>query len=450
MTDVIVVGAGVAGLVAARDLVARGREVVVLEARDRVGGRTLNADLPGSDGQIVEAGGQWVGPTQDRVAKLITELGLEIFSTYDIGDKIGHLAGRFTRYGGRIPRLNPLALVDLDRTMKRVDRAARRVPLEEPWLAPNAHALDNQTFDEWLRHQAPTSVSRTFMRLLTESVWCAGPEEMSALWAQFYIHSGGGLESLINVTGGAQQDRIVGGSQRIAIQMAAELGDRIRLRSPVREIVQDGAAVRVRTTAGESRARRVIVALPPPLTARISFDPALPADRDQLTQRMPMGWTIKVNVVYDEPFWRAEGLSGQANSDSRPLGAVFDNSPPTSGAGVLVGFFEAKHAAAAAKLDPEARREVVLNELAFYFGPRARDAVTYLEQDWAAEEYSRGCYGAFATPAALTRFGCALRRPVGAIHWAGTETATRWAGYIDGAVESGERAAAEADALLGR
>jgi monoamine oxidase len=446
--DVAVIGAGLAGLVTAREVAAAGLGVTVLEARDRVGGRVLNAALPGADGEIAEAGGQYVGPGQDLILGLIGELGLDTFPTYDTGDKIAELRGTRTRYGGRIPRLNPAVLADIAQGQLRLDRAARRVPLDAPWSAPGAGRLDGQTFATWLRHRMGTARGLAFTRLVTEAVWSAEPEDMSALWALFYVHAGGGLDSLINTTGGAQQDRIVGGSQRIALELAAGLGDRVVTGAPVRDIEWDSAGVVVRAPGHEIRARRAVLAVPPPLAARIRFQPGLPPERDQLTQRMPMGWTIKVNVVYDEPFWRADGLAGQANSDRRPLGTVFDNSPPSGRPGVLMGFLEARHAQIAARLDEAGRRHLVVDDLAGYFGPRARNATAYLERDWAAEEYSRGCYGAFVTPGTLTRYGRALRTPVGPIHWAGTETATRWAGYMDGAVQSGQRAAREITAAL--
>ncbi|MFF2082804.1 flavin monoamine oxidase family protein [Nocardia sp. NPDC058176] len=442
LVDVIVVGAGAAGLTAARALVAAGREVVVLEARVRVGGRTLNLEVPGSD-TYVEAGGMWVGPGQDRVLALVDELGFATFPTHVQGVNVGEFAGRMTRFSGRIPRLNPLVLADIGLTQLRLDRSARRIPLQAPWTAPHARELDGQTFDTWLRAHSHTAAGRAFFRLITQAVWCAEPEEMSALWAQFYIHSGGGVDSLINTAGGAQQDRVVGGTQRLSIAMAEELGERVVLDAAVTEIDWSDTEVRVRAGQRQWRARHAIVAVPPPLVQRIRFTPGLPAERAHLLQRMPMGWTIKVNVVYDEPFWRAQGLSGQANSDTRALGTVFDAGPPDGNPAVLVGFLEATHAQTASRLTPAQRRAVVLDDLAAYFGPRARNPVHYVEQDWAAEPFSLGCYGAFATPSTLTRFGPELRRPTGPVHWAGTETATRWAGYIDGAIESGHRAAAE-------
>ncbi|MEV6131123.1 FAD-dependent oxidoreductase [Streptomyces violaceusniger] len=450
MSDVIVVGAGAAGLSAARELVAAGKDVLVLEARDRVGGRLLNERLPGSD-EVVEVGGQWLGPGQDRALALIAELGLKTFPTYDGGDKIAEFGSKLTRYSSRIPKISPLALIDIAQAQLRLDKDARRIPLDKPWEAPHAAELDRRTFAEWLDRRTCTRTGRAFFQLMTEAVWAADPGDMSALWAQFYIHSGGGLDSLLNTRGGAQQDRVVGGTQLIATTMADALEDRVRTGMPVSEIRWDpqrgseaGALSATVVAAGkEFRAAHVVVAVPPPLVSRIRFTPPLPAVRSQLLQRLPMGWTIKVNVVYDEPFWRAKGLSGQANSISRSLGTVFDNTPPSGAPGVLVGFLEGRHVQTAARLSPADRRRLVLDDLAAYFGADARDAVGYIERDWAAEEYTGGCYGAFATPMTLTRFGPELRRPVGPLRWAGTETATRWAGYIDGAIESGRRVTAE-------
>lgn len=439
--DVVVVGAGIAGLTAARDLVAAQSDVLVLEARDRVGGRLLNGELPG--GAPIEVGGQWVGPTQHQALALIDELGLSTFPTHVAGRHIAEIGRGRSEYTGRIPRLGPAALADIGQTQWRLDRLARKVTEREPWLATQARALDSQTFATWLHRTARTPQGRGFFRLVTEAVFSAGPEDMSALWAGFYVGAAGGVDALINVAGGAQQDRVVGGTQIIAVKMAEQLGDRVMLNSPVTTIDWDDAGVTVQTNGVRVRARHAVIAVPPPLASRIRFSPGLPGDRDQLVQRLPMGRVIKINVVYDEPFWREDGWSGQANSDTKPFGTVFDNTPHGGGPGVLVGFLEGRHADTGARLDLQQRRNQVLDDLIGYFGPRAGKPIDYIERDWAQEEYSRGCYGAFATPGTLTRFGPALRQPVGPLHWAGTETATRWAGYIDGAAESGHRVASE-------
>jgi monoamine oxidase len=445
--DVVVVGAGVAGLVAARQLRAAGLDVCVLEARDRVGGRAVNEPIPGT-GHVIEMGGQWIGPTQDRVRALIDELGLRTYPTYDRGRHVVEFDGAVRRYRGRIPWLGLLTLADIALAQRRLDRTAGRLPLTAPWAAPDAPALDAQTFDEWLRRHVRTDGGRRFFRIVTQAVFAAEPEDLSALWALFYVGAAGGLDPLIRTTGGAQQDRVVGGTFRIAEELAATMPDAIRLNAPVTAIDWSTDRVRVTASGREHRARRAVLAVPPPLAARIAYTPALPAGRTRLLAGLPMGSVIKVNVVYDEPFWRADGLSGQANSDVRALNTVFDNVPYGGGPGVLVGFFEGAHARAAARLSPEERRRVALDDLVAYFGPRAARPVAYLERDWCAEEWSQGCYGAFATPGTLSRYGAALRDPVGPLHFAGTETATRWAGYFDGAVESGRRVADEIVAAL--
>jgi len=441
--DCAIVGAGLSGLAAARALVAAGRSVVVLEARDRVGGRVLNADI--GDGKVVEAGGQWVGPTQHRVMALVRELGLETFPTYGEGDNLLDDGGRLRRYRGPIPRINPVVIADIAQAQARLDRMARRVPLDEPWRAPRARAWDQQTAWTWLARNVRTRLARDLLQIAIEAVWAAHPGDLSLLHLLFYVHSGGGLDTLISTEGGAQQDRIVGGSQRIALGMAAELGEeRIRLETPVRAIAQDAHGV----TVGDVRARHAIVALPPTLAGRIVYDPPLPGLRDGLTQRVPQGSVIKCHAIYDEPFWRREGLSGQATSPAGPVKVTFDNSPPDGTPGVLMGFLEGDQARDLGTLPPDRRRAEVLACFARLFGRRAAEPVAYLEQDWSQEPYTRGCYAGFFPPGVWTRYGRMLRAPQGRIHWAGTETATVWNGYFDGALTAGERAAGEVAGAL--
>jgi len=447
--DVVVVGAGVAGLVAATELRNSGYHVAVLEARDRVGGRTLNREIPNSGGQVIEMGGQWIGPTQHRALKLVEELGLRLYPTYDDGKHTVDFRGRLRRYTGRIPWLGGRTLIDIGLAQLKLDSVARKVVTAAPWDTRNAAAFDGQTFADWIVRHVKTDGGEKFFRIVTEAVFSAEPEDMSALWAMFYLGSAGGLDPLINTRNGAQQDRVVGGTQLISIRLADRLGDSVELNAPVAAIDWSGDRVVVTTRYRRTvTARRVILAVPPPLAAKIAMTPELPAARRALVDGMPMGSVIKINVVYDSPFWRESGLSGQANSDVRALNTVYDNTPHSGSPAVLLGFLEGRHAKATAHLDPGERRKLVLDDLAAYFGPRAYDAVDYLEQDWCAEEFSGGCYGAFAQPGTLTRFGPALREPIGPIHFAGTETATRWAGYIDGAAESGERAAAEVRASI--
>ncbi|MET0558761.1 MAG: FAD-dependent oxidoreductase [Solirubrobacterales bacterium] len=447
--DVAVVGAGLAGLVAARRLAATGLRPVVLEARERVGGRLLNEEL--GDGKVVEVGGQWIGPTQERIAALAVELGVETFPTWDEGRHLIELDGRVATYTGAITdarlgllrelarAISPLALADFEQARARLDRMAREVPLAEPWLAPAAAEWDEQTFATWLRRNARTAAARTLFELATEAVWAAEPADVSLLHVLFYTHSGGGFNTLLGTGGGAQQDRFHGGSQRLALLMAEALGDAVRLGVPVREIRQDDDGVSV----GDLRARHVIVAVPPTLAGRIAYDPPLPGMRDQLTQRMPQGTVIKTMAVYERPFWREEGLSGQAASEGGPARVVFDNSPPDGSPGVLLGFLEGRLARQWGARAAEERREAILAGHARLFGPRAARPERFIERIWSEEEWTRGCYGCLMTTGGWTEYGRALRRPVGRIHWAGAETATVWNGYMDGAVQSGERAAEE-------
>lgn len=466
--DVAIVGAGLAGLVAAREIAAAGARPLVLEARERVGGRVLNEEI--GDGKVVEVGGQWIGPGQDRIAALASELGVDTFPTYDSGWHLIEVGGRTASYTGAITdarfglvrelskAISPLALADFEFARMRLDRMARRVPLEEPWAAPKARSLDAQTFATWLGRNTRTKAARTLFELATEAVWAAEPADVSLLHVLFYSRSGGGFNALLGTGGGAQQDRFHGGSQRIPLLLAEQLGaELLRLGAPVRRIVhgESGVVVEADGPEGESRglrlhARRAIVAIPPTLAARIAYDPPLPALRDQLTQRMPQGTVIKTMAIYDEPFWRTAGFSGQAASEVGPARVVFDNSPPEGSPGVLLGFLEGRLAREWGARPAEERRRAVLEGHARLFGERAARPERFIERVWAEEEWTRGCYGCLMTTGGWTEYGRALRTPIGPLHWAGAETATVWSGYMDGAVRSGERAAVEALAALGR
>jgi monoamine oxidase len=445
--DVVVVGAGLAGLAAALELVAAGASVVVVEARDRVGGRVHNHDIGG--GNVVEVGAQWIGPTQYRLAAVATELGVETFPTHVAGSNVLEYRGALQRYTGAIPKINPAVLVDVEQAQRRLNRLARTVPLEAPWEAPNAAKLDGQTAATWMRRNLATRGGRMLLGLGIEAVWAAQPEDMSLLHVLFYIHSAGSLEMLFDTEGGAQQDRFVGGSQLLPIRMAEELGEeRLVLGSPVRRIQHGADGVVVHADGASARGRRAIVAVAPTLASRIAYDPPLPGYRDQLTQRMPLGTVAKCMAIYSEPFWRGEGLSGGATSDRGPVRLTFDNSPPGGSPGVLLGFLEGRSARELGRLRPEERRTAVVDCFARYFGPRAASPDDYVERLWAEEEWTRGCYGCHMPTGAWTGYGPALHAPIGPLHWAGAEYAHVWNGYMDGAVRSGEATAREVFELL--
>ncbi len=436
--DVVVVGAGLSGLTAALRLQEAGRSVVVLEARERVGGRTLNE--PVGNGEVVEVGGQWVGPSHTAMLALAEEVGVETFPTHITGDHLFALDGRTTRYRGDIPRRAPLAFVDFRIAQLRLERMARTVDT----VVPQHPRWDDETVASWMRRNMRTRTGRWLMNAALKAVLAVDAAEISLLHWLYYIRIGGGLDSLVRTRGGYQQDRFVGGSQEVAIRVARRLDDRVQLGVPVTRIEQDADGVVV----NDLRARRAIVAVAPAVQPTIAFDPPLPGVRQQLPQRMPQGTVIKYQAVYDEPFWRAEGLSGHGLGDVGPVTVFFDNSPPSASLGVLLAFSLASDARALAALPEAERHAAVLGRMAELFGERARRPERLIERNWTEEEWTRGCYAGYFGPGGWSAFGTALREPVGRVHWAAAETATIHHGSMDGAVLSGERAAREVNALL--
>ncbi|CAM3855178.1 flavin monoamine oxidase family protein [Deinococcus frigens] len=439
--DIIVVGAGLAGLTAARRLSAAGRTVRVLEARGRVGGRTQTIRLP-KTGLSVDVGGQWVGPNQPHVMALIHELGLEVYPTHDEGQNLALLGDKIVRYRGLIPPLSPLVLADYALLSHRFEALARSIPLDAPWTAPDAADLDAQTFDTWIRKNARRPQTRALMRVYAGAVFSAAPAEMSLLHALTYTAHGGGINGHTLTRGHALQDRVLGGAGGISQRLADALED-VRLNSPVVRVEQDETGVTLHTPDGTHRAEHAVFAVPPVLLCGLPFDPPLPARRAQLQQRLPMGAVMKFMAVYERPFWREAGLSGMAISDTGPVTVAFDNSPPQGTPGVLLGFIEGAEARELMDVGEHERRDAALNSLARMFGDEALTPIETVQRDWTAEPFSGGCYGALFGPGVWTGYGEALRAPVGRIHWAGAETARVWMNYMDGAVESGERVSAE-------
>lgn len=436
--DVIVVGAGFSGLKAAQELAAAGLTVIVLEAKDRVGGRVKHARLADRD---IDIGGQWAGAGHDVLRGEAERLGIETYAQYETGRTVMQMLGKLVAFTGPVPKLPLLSLLELFRMQRRWDRDMKTVPAEAPWTAPKARAWDAMTLESWIVQNLHTKSAREFARLVPRGAWAAEARQISYLWFMDALRSGTGLDYLMNVKGGGLESKFKGGMHRIARRMAEELGERIVLSAPVFRIAQDAGGVRVTTPKGEYRARFAIVAGPPGPVARIQFEPPLPASRDGLHQRMAMGAMIKVVVAYKEPFWRAKGFSGQVATDDDTVGLVLDDWQEGT-TPMLLCFIEARHALALSGIDKAARKERVLASLVRFFGPEAADCIGYEDNDWLLEPHTHGYVGTMG-PGTMTRFGPALREPCGRIHWAGTETSAEWAGYIEGAMRSGIRAAKE-------
>jgi monoamine oxidase len=446
--DVCVIGAGLSGLTAARELARTGQRVLVLEARDRVGGRGFT--VHSNDGSTVDVGGQWVGPTQHKLLALLKELNIGTYKQYTHGKHLLDINGRLTQFKGSIPKVGPAALLDLQRVIWKVDRLARSVTTSETPFNEKLASLDNITVAGWMQQHVYSKASYALLKAAVNAVFAAEPEEISFLFFLRYVRSAGGLMPLIESDNGAQDSRVVGGMGGVAealAEKAEQHGAMIIRNSPVTKVFLKADHVRVLTADNVYGVHRVIVAMAPRDANRIEWQPPLPIQKRRLMENMPMGSVIKTVVIYPTPFWRDQGLSGEMVCDREPLRMCFDATPfskdgePAHGA--LVGFMLGKEARHWSEQGPEKRRAAVLDQLSAYFGDKAKQPSDYIEKDWCADEWTQGCYTGLMPAGLINQYGDQLRKPHARIHWAGTETASEWMGYFDGAIQAGQRAAAE-------
>jgi monoamine oxidase len=450
--DVLIVGAGLSGLAAARALAKAGQSVLVLEARDRVGGRMVRRSVI-QDGWV-DLGGQWTGPTQHAILALADELGIQRFPQYQDGHTVLVYGGRRgllphphdfpdqVSYGlvlgvrGYRPPVTRRDIRQAERLSAELDALAQVVPVEAPWDAPGAGALDAQTLAQWTARHSANRFAR--FAVLWESRFNnsgGSPDQVSLLDVLFEDKANPAAEA-------PDTDLFYGAAGQIPPLIATQLGDRVILRSRVLAIEQDSTGVTATTAAGRYQADSVIVAMPPVLTGNISYSPTLPAQRLQLVQRMPMGTIAKIACIYPEAWWRARDLSGTAMGDLRTVRATADSGPPSGRPGILTSFIQGNRVNTWSRQPYRQRRQAVIDDLVRYYGSQAANPAEYVEANWPADPLTDGAYNAYFGPGGWTSYGPALRPPIGRIHWAGTETATSWFGYFDGAVSAGYRAAA--------
>ena len=439
--DVIIVGAGLSGMIAARRVLDAGLKPLVLEADERVGGRILTEEvLPGVP---VELGAQWLGDTHERMFRLAAELGVETFAQYDKGETSYELAGSGVLRENEFQARFASELKELELVLRRLDVLATEVPVDAPWQAPRAIEWDAITAGAWYDAQGLSQVARTLLEICTVGILAVPTAEVSFLHLLFTIQTCGVTSELFAESeGGAQTTRIIGGTNEIPRRLAALIADHIVLDVPVQLIEHTADSVTVHCRGGlVARGRRVIVAISPTLAGRIMYDPPLPGVRDQLTQRLPNGSAMKAFFIYDEPFWRNDGFNGQLISDIGPARMSNDTCIPGDEHGVILLFLEGDQARTYGRIPEAQRREALTQELVRHFGSAAANPEFYIDGEWSERQWTRGCYNANHGPHVWTTYGPALTAPIGVIHWASTDTATYWSAYMEGAVDAGERAA---------
>ena len=442
--DCIVVGAGYAGLSAAKTLSEQGRDILVLEARDRVGGRVWTKESP--DGMYEDRGGSFLGGDhQPRMYSLAREFGIKTYDLPTRGRSIFQWKGKAKAYDAKlIPPMNPLALLESLVRLKQFDRLANQIDVVEPWKSPNAEKLDRMTLEQWLCSNFRSRQARQALRAGFDLLLGHSASQVSMLYVLWYCKSGVSFEVLARVDNGAQQQLVDGGGQSIANAMHKQLGDKVRLSEPVVTVDQTHSdRVIVTTEKSSYTARTVIFAIPQPLINHVSFLPPLPPQKTKLCQKSPMGSYWKIFAEYETAFWLEKGLRGDMFSPDGWVSQIYDTSPMDKSRGVIMGFVVSQKGLRFLGMSPEERRRIVLEELVVCLGeeggkPKALKMHTMLEEKWAT-----GCPVACPAPEMLTTLGEWLRKPVDRVHWAGTETSTEWMGYMEGAVSSGVRAANE-------
>ncbi|XP_066287548.1 amine oxidase [flavin-containing]-like [Branchiostoma lanceolatum] len=440
------------GLSAAKVLHEHGVESIVLEAQDRVGGRTHTMKGPGFG--YVDMGGAYIGPTQNHILKLVKELGIQTYKVNTEGTSAVLRKGEQFTIDSEYGMTNLVGMLDEQHMYRTIDRMGAEIPVEAPWKAPHAEEWDRLTMKDVFDKLLWTDSVRRFADMFVHLNVTSEPHEVSALWFLWYIKQCGGVKRILSVDNGGQERKLVGGTEQVSVRLAELLGNRVTLNSPVSKVTQTETGVTIDTLSGDSyQAEYSIIAIPPPLQVRVSFSPSLPPVRNQMIQRMPMGSVIKIMTCYEKAYWTEKGMSGMAiiEDDDCPVEFTMDDTKPDGSHPAIIGFVLADKARRYSSYSEDKRRDLICQSYAKTFGLKELLHPTcYVEKNWMEEPYSGGCYGTALPPGVLTQFGRIVREPFGRVFFAGTETATHWSGYMEGAVQAGERAAREILHAMGK
>lgn len=440
--DVVIIGAGAAGLTAANELKKAGLSVAVLEARDRVGGRLWTDEI---DGAMLEIGGQWVSPDQDALIETVAELGLDTFSRYREGDSV-YVGpdGEATRFTGDMFPVSSETERAIAEITERLDAMVAEIDPDRPCAHEKAAEWDRISWDAWLRTQTDDDEAVRNLAFATGSAMLTKPTHTFSLLQSLLMAASAGSYSHLVDADFILDKRVVGGLQQVPLLLAERLGDDVHLGQPVRTLEWDPSDGVTATADGITvRARSAVLALAPVLYNRVSFVPPMPRLQHQMHQHLSMGFVIKVHAVYDTPFWRDKGLSGTAFSPYELVHEAYDNTNHGDERGTLVGFVSDQNADDLFRLDAEERKERILESLSHYYGPEAKSPVVYYESDWGTEEWTRGAYAASFDMGGLHRYGADLRTPVGPIRFACSDLAGAGYQHVDGAIRMGRLAAAD-------
>ncbi|EOO01900.1 putative amine oxidase protein [Phaeoacremonium minimum UCRPA7] len=444
--DCIVVGAGYSGLAAAKSLKEAGKSVLLLEARDRVGGRAKTQVL--EDGSYYDCGASFIGHKHELMYGLCKTYDVDIYTPPLDGKLVVQHRGKAKEYAGFLPPFRPWEVLDMGQAIWRFERLCEKVNVEQPWKTKNAMKLDRMTADEYFRKITYTKAGMAMVDLGIESILGTNQGLVSLLHAMFFFKSNASFTEACQVENGAQNHFMVGGSQRIPNKIREMLTDEVvRLEEPVHAVRYGDESVEVTTPKGTYHAKNAIFAVPPLHILKMDFTPRLPVEKITLLSHMPMGAYMKVFATYKTRFWREKGLRGESTN---PLGYVSVTFDPSleDGPPKLTGFIAGTKAREFISFSPEKRQKIALEEFAASFGKEALEPEKFFFHTMMEDEWSLGCPMANPAPGMWSTLGPWMTKPIGPIHWAGTETSTKFMGYMEGAVFAGQRAAGEVIAAL--